>query len=213
MSGYQADIGVGWFGKLYDESRRNRVLADAKPEAVATVRKGGWNHYAIRAMGDQIRLSLNGVTSVEYREDDPKVARDGKIAVQIHAGGPIEVQFKDVYIQPLPIPTADDSTEPGFHLRTLKGAEGDRKYSVFIPKGYDGSKAFPAALFLHGSGERGEDGVMGAQVGLGAIINANPDDFPMIAVFPQARKTWQADSDDARAAPGGARRRRENAQD
>ena len=202
MSGYQADIGQGWYGKLYDESRRNKVLVDAKEKAVATVRKNGWNHYVIRAQGDHIRVSLNGVESVDYREPDEKIARDGKIAVQIHAGGPFEVQFKDMLIQPLPRPPADeaDAKAPGFHLRTLKAEGGDRKYTVFVPKGYDGSKAVPAVLFLHGSGEKGEDGITPAQSGLGAILNGHPDDFPAIAVFPQARESWEADSADAKAA-------------
>ena len=69
-----------------------------------------------------------------------------------------------------------------------------------MPDGYDGQKAFPVVLFLHGSGERGDDGITRAQVGLGAAIADQPDDFPCIAVFPQAEKTWSADSDDAKAA-------------
>ena len=104
MSGYQADIGEGYWGCLYDESRRNRVLVQASPKALEALNKTGWNQYVIRAMGDQITLSLNGVTSVDYREADPEIARDGKIAVQIHAGGPMEVQFKDILIQALPDP-------------------------------------------------------------------------------------------------------------
>ncbi len=200
MYGYQADIGPGYWGCLYDESRRKKVLAPASEKALAKLNKAGWNQYEIRAMGDQIRLTLNGVTSVQYREEDPKVARDGRIAVQIHQGGPMEIQFKDIYIQPLPRPSEDDSAAPGFHLRTVKTDRGERKYSVFLPSGYDGKKTFPVALFLHGSGERGEDGVMSAQVGLGAAIHQHPEDYPLIAVFPQARKTWMADSDDARDA-------------
>ena len=200
MSGYQADIGQGWYGKLYDESRRNKVLADANPKAVDGVRKSRWNQYVLRVMGDHVTISLNGVTSVDYRESEPGIARDGKIAVQLHAGKPFEVQFKDLLIQPLPIPAADDASTPGFHLRTVKGPDGDRKYSVFLPRGYDGSKTFPAVLFLHGSGERGDDGIQSAQIGLGANILQHPDDFPAIAIFPQARKTWAAGSDDAKAA-------------
>ncbi len=200
MSGYQADMGENYWGCLYDESRRNRILVQASPKALEALNKTGWNQYVIRAMGDQITLSLNGVTSVTYREDDPKVARGGKIAVQLHSGGPTEVQFKDVLIQSLPTPDADVGTAPGFHLRTVKTPQGERKYTVYVPEGYDGKRAMPAVLFLHGSGERGDDGVQGAQVGLGAAIALHPKDFPLIAVFPQARKTWAADSDDAKAA-------------
>ena len=76
----------------------------------------------------------------------------------------------------------------------------DRRYTLYIPPGYDGTKLFPAVMFLHGSGERGEDGVICARVGLGAAIAGNPEQYPFIGVFPQARKTWEAGSDDAKAA-------------
>ena len=199
LSGYQADIGEGYWGCLYDESRRNKVLVAASERAQRALNKDGWNHYVIRAMGDHITLSLNGVQSVDYREKDAQIARDGKIGVQIHAGGPMEVQFKDMYIQALPDPKADGAATPGFHLRTLKSGDG-RKYTVFLPPAYDGTRSFPVILFLHGAGERGDDGVTCAQVGLGAIINQAPERFPAIVVFPQARRTWSADSDDAKAA-------------
>ncbi|WP_435009114.1 family 16 glycoside hydrolase [Tundrisphaera lichenicola] len=201
MSGYQADIGEGYWGCLYDESRRNRILTQANPKAIEGLHLGDWNHVMVRAMGDHITISLNGVTSVDYRETDSGISCEGRIAVQIHAGGPMKVEFKDVLIQPLPIAKVDDQPNaPGFHLRTVKTPSGDRKYSVYVPTGYDGSKEYPAVLFLHGSGERGDDGIQGGQIGLGAAILAHPDRFPAIVVLPQASKTWAADSDDAKAA-------------
>ncbi len=200
MSGYQADIGQGYWGCLYDESRRNKILVKASDRAVAAIHKDGWNHYVIRAMGGKITLFLNGVESVTYTEPDAAIPRDGKIALQVHAGKPMTVEFKDIEIQPLPIPEADDKATPGFHLRTLASPQGDRKYSVYLPVGYDPNRAYPAVLFLHGSGERGTDGITSAQIGLGAAIAQHPDDFPAIAIFPQARETWRADSDDAKAA-------------
>ena len=102
MSGYQADIGENYWGCLYDESRRNKVLVKASPEALEALKKDGWNHYVLCATGDRITLYLNGVPSVVYREEDPGIARDGQIAVQIHAGAPMEVQFKDLQIRVLP---------------------------------------------------------------------------------------------------------------
>ena len=199
MSGYQADIGQGYWGSLYDESRRNKILAQASEKVLAEVHKGAWNHYVVRAMGGHITMSLNGVTSVDYREDDPEIAREGKLAVQIHAGGPMEIQFKDLYIQPLPRPMPAVAADH-FRLRTLKSPDGERKYSIFVPTSYDSSKPVPAVLFLHGSGERGNDGISQAQVGLGAILAQHPEDFPGIAVFPQARTTWAPGSDDIKAA-------------
>jgi pimeloyl-ACP methyl ester carboxylesterase/prenyltransferase beta subunit len=198
MSGYQADIGQGFWGSLYDESRRNKVLVKAQDKALASINKGGWNQYVVRAMGNHITLTLNGQPSVDYKEDDPAIARAGKIATQIHAGGPMEVQFKDLYIQALPTPIEDSAPTPGFQLRTVKAADGERKYVVYLPRGYDGTKVFPVVLFLHGSGERGDDGIVSAQVGLGP--NIQPERFAAIAVIPQAKRTWAADSDDIKAA-------------
>jgi prenyltransferase beta subunit len=102
MSGYQADLGESYWGCLYDESRRNKVLVKASSEALSTLKKDDWNHYVLCAVGDRITLYLNGVASVIYREEVPNIARDGLIAVQIHAGSPMEVQFKDIQIRVLP---------------------------------------------------------------------------------------------------------------
>ncbi len=200
MSGYQADIGKGYWGSLYDESRRNKVLVQGNPKAVENVHHERWNHYVIRAMGNEITLTLNGVNSVTYREVDPKIARSGKIALQVHAGKPLQIEFKDLWIQPLPSPTPTEELKPGFTVRTVKGPDGPRKYTLYLPEGFDSAKTYPLVLFLHGSGERGEDGVKQSQVGLGPAILKSPKSFPAIAVFAQAKKGWGAGTDDAKAA-------------
>jgi len=100
VSGYQADIAPGWWGKLYDEARRNKVLAGPTDEVLKKALKPGeWNDYEVAAIGNQIELSLNGVTTVRYTEEDEKIAREGIIATQIHGGGPMEVQFKNIRIK------------------------------------------------------------------------------------------------------------------
>jgi poly(3-hydroxybutyrate) depolymerase len=201
MKGYQADLGEGFWGALYDESRRNMILMYPRSEAIRTLRPSEWNRYVIRAMGDRITLTLNGQDSVrDYREADSGIDRSGLLAVQMHAGGPMEIQFRDILIQPLPTPTAQNSAPPGFHLRTISTDQGDRKYAVYVPEGYDGSKAFPVILFLHGAGERGDDGITPAQVGLGPAIFNRQGGIPAIVVFPQARRTWSAGSADSNAA-------------
>ncbi len=204
MSGYQADVGPGYWGGLYDESRRNRELAKCNPKTLANLHKGDWNQVTVRALGNHITIYLNDQTAVDYREEDASIARDGRIALQVHAGGPMRVEFKDIYLQQMPIPKPEEavgSPTPGFHIQALKPGTGDgRKYVVYVPKTYDGSKAMPVILFLHGSGERGNDGVVSAQIGMGAAIEANMDKYNAIVVMPQATKTWASDSDDARAA-------------
>ena len=154
----------------------------------------------IRAIGDSIRLSLNDRPSVDYDEEDAGIADDGRIAVQIHAGGPMEVRFRNVLIQPLPTrrrgrrrPRARLPRPGPPRLRA-----GRTDTASTYPEGYDGDRKFPVVLFLHGSGERGEDGVLPMQVGLGPNIAGRPaGHFPAIAVFPQARETWAAGSNDA----------------
>lgn len=205
MVGYQADIGEKYWGCLYDESRRNKVLAQAGDAVMNRIRTDGWNSYSIRCLGPQITLFLNGGVSVNYREPDPAIAQTGLIATQVHSGkGPFEIRYRDIMVQRVPRPTvrsAETEQEPGFQLRTLKsGNFGERKYTLFLPANYAEAKSLPTMLFLHGSGERGEDGILPAQVGLGPAILARQTDFPAIVIFAQAKQTWAADSDDARAA-------------
>ncbi len=111
MAGYQVDAGEGWWGKLYDESRRRRVIAEPRDAAAvnAAVRKDGWNEYRIRAEGPRIRSWINGVPALDYIETEPRTAADGRIAVQIHSGGHALVQVKDVVIEELP-PTPGAAT-------------------------------------------------------------------------------------------------------
>ena len=103
VSGYQADVGDGWWGKLYDESRRNRVLAQP-PQSIdmsQIVRPNDWNEYLIRCQGNRIQLWLNGTQTVDYTEDDDTIADRGLIAVQIHGGPPSEAWYKDIEIRSL----------------------------------------------------------------------------------------------------------------
>jgi hypothetical protein len=104
VSGYQADMGdPSWWGCLYDESRRNKVLAQADKDAVNKVlKREDWNDYEIRAEGKRIRLAINGLQTIEYTEADPKIEDYGVIAVQIHSGPPSEAWYKDITIVELP---------------------------------------------------------------------------------------------------------------
>lgn len=101
VSGYQADIGEKYWGCLYDESRRNKVLVQAPAEIEKALDKEGWNSYVVRAEGNHITLSLGGKTTVDYREADETIARDGIIALQVHSGGPLRVEFRKLRIKEL----------------------------------------------------------------------------------------------------------------
>ncbi|MCA8956400.1 MAG: DUF1080 domain-containing protein [Planctomycetes bacterium] len=90
MQGYQADIGPGWWGKLYEEHGR-AVLWPTSGEK--HVRAGEWNTYEILAVGHRIRTSINGKPCVDLL--DEKGALRGQIGLQLHAGGPTEVHFRN----------------------------------------------------------------------------------------------------------------------
>ena len=111
MRGYQVDCGKGWFGKIYDEARRNKVIAE--PVDAAALEKVvdvyGWNEYRIRAEGPRIQAWINGVLAIHYTEKDPGIALDGQIGPQVHSGGVCLVQVKDVTVEELP-PTPNAPT-------------------------------------------------------------------------------------------------------
>ena len=103
VSGYQADMGDGWWGSLYDESRRNKVLAKADPKVTdKLVKRDDWNTYEIRCEGNRIRLSINATQTVDYTEEDAKLPQFGIIAVQIHGGPPSEAWYRKLVIEELP---------------------------------------------------------------------------------------------------------------
>jgi hypothetical protein len=105
MIGYQADIGPGWDGCLYDESRRRRLLAKADPDVVAralAASRDGWHDYVIRCEGPRVRLSLNGVETVDYEEPDPAIPHQGAIALQIHASMTGAIRYRNIRITELP---------------------------------------------------------------------------------------------------------------
>ena len=103
MSGYQADIGEGWYGCVYDESRRNKVMGRPTEEDVKkAVKVGDWNDYEVRAEGRHIITKMNGVVLADYTEEDKSIPQFGKFGLQLHGGGFTEVRFKSVMLEILP---------------------------------------------------------------------------------------------------------------
>jgi len=103
MVGYQCDMGEGWWGALYDESRRNKVLVKPDADAVKKALKPNeWNEYVIRADGKTIETSINGVKMINYTESDDAIPQYGFIGLQVHGGGVTEASYKDITIEVLP---------------------------------------------------------------------------------------------------------------
>ena len=102
MKGYQADIGAGMSGSLYDESRRNKMLVKADPELIKKLEKPGeWNAYEIRCEGPKLRLTLNGTPTVEWVETEEGMDRTGLIGLQIHGNCKAEISFRKITIEEL----------------------------------------------------------------------------------------------------------------
>ncbi len=102
MIGYQADMGQNWWGCLYDESRRKRVLA-GPPEAdrKKPVRLNDWNEYRIRCEGPRVQLWINGIQTVDFTEPEAGIARNGLIGLQIHSGPPCEAWYRNIRLKKL----------------------------------------------------------------------------------------------------------------
>lgn len=96
MRGPQADIGAGWWGKLYEESGRGLL---AKEGGEKFVKPDDWNDYVVEAVGGRVRIWINGHLCTDY--EDEKLARRGVVGLQLHSGGPLEVRFKEVKLEVL----------------------------------------------------------------------------------------------------------------
>ena len=102
VSGYQADVGQNYWGSLYDESRRNKVLVQPDAKLIEEIVKHDeWNEYKIRCEGARIQLWLNGKQTVDYTEKDEKIDRTGIVALQIHGGAKAKAFYKDIRIEEL----------------------------------------------------------------------------------------------------------------
>ena len=94
VKGYQADVGAGWWGSLYDELGRAILW---KQTDVSFLKPEDWNDYRIVVVGDHIRTYVNGQPCVDLH--DAEGARRGIIALQIHSGEAMEVRFKDLQLE------------------------------------------------------------------------------------------------------------------
>ncbi|HEV2295383.1 MAG TPA: family 16 glycoside hydrolase [Tepidisphaeraceae bacterium] len=129
VRGYQADLDTArvYTGMLYEEGGRGII---AKPGERVTVTPAGekkvtgqtapadevknaanpddWNEYTITAIGNKLVHKINGVTTAEITDEQPeKRAMEGILALQVHQGAPMVVQFKDIRLKV--IKSADDS--------------------------------------------------------------------------------------------------------
>lgn len=123
VGGYQADIDSGdtfsginygerFRGILANRGQRTEIGDDHKPvvketfaqsgDLQAKIKKEDWNSYRIVAKGYSFEHYINGNLTSAVTDNDEKQRRDkGVVALQLHAGPPMKVQFKNVRIKML----------------------------------------------------------------------------------------------------------------
>lgn len=75
--------------------------------------------------------------------------------------------------------------ETGFLNRVAVYRNTVYRYVVYLPSAWSPKQKWPVILFLHGSGERGTDGMDETQIGLPGALRSHPDRWPFVVVMPQ----------------------------
>src|SRR2546430_17581761 len=107
----------------------------------------------------------------------------------------------------LPVSAFARKQETGFLDRAITVSGETYRYQVFVPYNWDRHKKWPVILFLHGAGERGEDGLLQTDVGLIHAIREHPGNFPFAVVMPKCPrgKLWAASAVEPQDAAAPAR--------
>ncbi len=123
VAGYQADIDAGgsWLGTCYGErfggvlaqrgtsvrysgdQAEKSPLAEDTGKFLASLKPSEWNEYELEARGNHIVQRINGVVVCELVDGRSNAQRAGILALQLHAGPPMLVQFKDIRLKRLPL--------------------------------------------------------------------------------------------------------------
>ena len=106
VHGYQAEIDPSpraYSGGIYDEARRGWLYALAEnPRGRTAFMNGAWNKYRIEAIGNSLRVWINGVNCSNVHDD---VDADGFIGLQVHGIGSnkekegAEVRWRNIRIK------------------------------------------------------------------------------------------------------------------
>ncbi len=159
VKGYQADLHPKpeYFGMLYAEKWRGIVAqrfqrvvvgADGKPQVVGEVGDKAqklvatdWNELTIIAVGNRQIHQVNGVTTMDLTDNHPEAKRKGILALQLHRGTPMTVEFKDIRLQHLKGKRAKEAINavskkagnqatPVERIKVAKGFQVELLYSV-----------------------------------------------------------------------------------
>ncbi len=125
VAGYQADFEYGdtYSGILYEEKGRG-ILAQRGQKVVihqgdapdkpkievtgetgksadiqASIKKDDWNEYRVVAKGNHVQHYINGKLTVDVTDETAEAPKSGILALQLHAGSPMQVQFKELMLE------------------------------------------------------------------------------------------------------------------
>ena len=94
VAGPQADIGQQFWGSLYGERFGGMMKASPSALVKKVVKQADFNDYSVKCVGKHVTIKVNDVTTVD--QEFAKMPEDGIIALQLHAGGPMEVTFRNI---------------------------------------------------------------------------------------------------------------------
>lgn len=147
VRGYQADLedGPNWTGCLYEQDGRGvmvrrgeraRFAPDNKKEItgstgeaealLALAPAGEWNRYRITARGGHIELSINDTLMCSLDDEDPARNREGFFAMQLHAGPPMRIEYKDLRVKLLEAEQEETAEDSGPRWIWRAGTDDDR---------------------------------------------------------------------------------------
>ena len=149
--GYQADIDIAgkWAGALYDEHTGRKVLAkrgekttiaedgsrqtETLPggDPIDAIKKGDWNNYHIIARGGHITLKINGKTTADVIDRDKNgYDPQGRLALQLHSGPPMKIEYKDIQLKRLPL--TDGRKKIVFVAGRMSHGPGDHEFNAGV---------------------------------------------------------------------------------
>lgn len=95
----------------------------------------------------------------------------------------------------------ESSSATGFLAMSVSDGTTAKPAVVYVPRDYDADQEWPLIVFLHGAGERGDDGWTPVSVGIGEQILAHPERFPCLVYIPQCPTGWAWGSHPGRSRP------------
>ncbi|UCD28169.1 MAG: ThuA domain-containing protein, partial [Planctomycetota bacterium] len=102
VAGYQADAALsGGWGNLHDLHGRGKLVDGWQGKSEKVVNLNDWNEMEVEARGRHIKIKVNSLITADWIETDPDRSKTGVIALQLHSGKPMEVQFTNIRIKEL----------------------------------------------------------------------------------------------------------------